>query len=411
MRYGAATWIDAAGHETAVAQAVEGDAIVLTVPREVLNNTLYPAVLDPVVSPEIDLGAIKSTVAGPSVAVVGTTYVAAWALGSNVVAQRVSAAGTLIDPSPVTVLTSNIGFRAQAVVSMNGTFVIAGQDNFMFHVRVMQPDGTFAAPESQTIYDPNQNMWFQPSGTLHLATNGSSYAALLAYAGNTDGGGDPSGQYEGIRLYRGTGPGAPTSMYVTPSAGWEEARSLATNGTDYLMLYWGDPTGIAPPVNRRAVYSGAGALVSSGTATCMGTALVWTGASYMAVSSASTDLVGCNVDASGVAVGGSFTLTSAAGTQSQPRAVFDGANTFIAWSDDRTGSADVYANWFTSAGAPLIPGDFPVANAANGEGVGGVTTSATGSALVGVTHFQSASLRFVSTTPVALGQPCMGAVD
>ncbi|NMO22269.1 hypothetical protein HG543_46550, partial [Pyxidicoccus fallax] len=54
-RYGRATWVDAAGRRTDVETTWEQGALVLRVPAGVLEGSAWPAVLDPVVSPEIAL--------------------------------------------------------------------------------------------------------------------------------------------------------------------------------------------------------------------------------------------------------------------------------------------------------------------------------------------------------------------
>jgi hypothetical protein len=50
--YGHGTWIDASGVKTAVSAHYRNGSIELAVPREVVERSAYPAVLDPVVGPE-----------------------------------------------------------------------------------------------------------------------------------------------------------------------------------------------------------------------------------------------------------------------------------------------------------------------------------------------------------------------
>ncbi|MEM9860098.1 MAG: hypothetical protein AAF938_00680, partial [Myxococcota bacterium] len=47
--YGAGTWIDAAGNETAIPLHFEDEALVLRVPDHVISQSVYPAVLDPII--------------------------------------------------------------------------------------------------------------------------------------------------------------------------------------------------------------------------------------------------------------------------------------------------------------------------------------------------------------------------
>lgn len=55
VRYGAATWIDARGERTHLDPVFAAGAIELRVPAHVVEHAAYPAVLDPVVSPELEL--------------------------------------------------------------------------------------------------------------------------------------------------------------------------------------------------------------------------------------------------------------------------------------------------------------------------------------------------------------------
>ena len=56
IRYGIATWIDAAGKRTIVRETFSGGTITLTVPASLVAASAYPAMLDPIVSPEFGNG-------------------------------------------------------------------------------------------------------------------------------------------------------------------------------------------------------------------------------------------------------------------------------------------------------------------------------------------------------------------
>ncbi|MET0401238.1 MAG: hypothetical protein ABW123_02495, partial [Cystobacter sp.] len=57
VRYGHGTWVDAAGQRIAVPARFEVDRIVLRVPALVVDGSSYPAVLNPIVSPELGMDA------------------------------------------------------------------------------------------------------------------------------------------------------------------------------------------------------------------------------------------------------------------------------------------------------------------------------------------------------------------
>ncbi|HMJ11227.1 MAG TPA: hypothetical protein VK524_07450, partial [Polyangiaceae bacterium] len=84
-RYGHATWIDARGVRTPVDARFDRDqsAIVLAVPAALIERSAYPALLDPIVSPEKELDA--PVVGGqigeqthPSIAYGGGVFLIAW---------------------------------------------------------------------------------------------------------------------------------------------------------------------------------------------------------------------------------------------------------------------------------------------------------------------------------------------
>src|SRR4051812_32813379 len=76
--YGHATWVDAAGRQTAVQARWTGAGIELAVPADVVQSSRYPAVLDPVVGPDLgtDRPVLVPASAGldPDVAFDGTNF-------------------------------------------------------------------------------------------------------------------------------------------------------------------------------------------------------------------------------------------------------------------------------------------------------------------------------------------------
>ncbi|HYO55626.1 hypothetical protein [Archangium sp.] len=71
VRYGHGTWVDARGNRTAVPARFEAGSIVLSVPAQVVEDSAYPAVLNPIVSPEFGM---DDPVYGPAD---GSQYIAA----------------------------------------------------------------------------------------------------------------------------------------------------------------------------------------------------------------------------------------------------------------------------------------------------------------------------------------------
>jgi len=122
--YGSATWVDAKGVRSAVAAKVVGRSIELTVAASVLDQSAYPAVLDPSISPA---GALDGHVVKPATASMtqtfsnyyggsrgkmrltfdGTNYVAVWSdtrtFSQSLYATRIDETGKILDPTGIRV--------------------------------------------------------------------------------------------------------------------------------------------------------------------------------------------------------------------------------------------------------------------------------------------------------------------
>jgi hypothetical protein len=128
VRYGVATWIDAAGQRVTVSAAYQDGAISLHVPAEVLDRSAYPALLDPIISSEIGIDTPVVALAAtderaPRVAFDGTNYLVVYTddrpLAPGYYATRVGPTGTVLDPDGILV-------AAQSVAGSGATVVWAG---------------------------------------------------------------------------------------------------------------------------------------------------------------------------------------------------------------------------------------------------------------------------------------------
>ena len=112
-------WRSADGGEWAIPAVFDGGRIHLTIPDSVVDRTVFPAVLDPTLGPEIAIdtpiyGVTPYSQTTPSVASNGTDYLVVWSdyRGSNVgtasdiYGARVSSAGALLDNAGIPICTS-----------------------------------------------------------------------------------------------------------------------------------------------------------------------------------------------------------------------------------------------------------------------------------------------------------------
>lgn len=131
LRYGEATWIGADGVRAPVALRTEPDRLVLSVDEHTLATTRFPAVLDPVISPEISFDTPTLGPGGgadPQVAFDGTNYLAVW-VDRTVRGARIEAAtGKLLDPTGFVIAQD---FGPSDIVSNDSPSVAYDGTNFL----------------------------------------------------------------------------------------------------------------------------------------------------------------------------------------------------------------------------------------------------------------------------------------
>jgi MYXO-CTERM domain-containing protein len=139
LELGDGVWVDGHGTRTSVPARVHGSAIVFEVPGEIVERSVFPAVLDPIVSAEVvipgrpDGGTVGNDQIEFSVAASTTQYLVAWQDSRNglseIWATRVSAAGVPLDPGALQVAVGP-AFRDLPRVASDGTnFLIVWRDD------------------------------------------------------------------------------------------------------------------------------------------------------------------------------------------------------------------------------------------------------------------------------------------
>jgi len=156
LKMGRGTWIDSRGLKVDVPIAFEAGEIRFTVPAEAIAKSVFPAVLDPKISPEyepsptLDAGfaaqnsPLNSRVNRATAAAFdGTNYLVAWyddrAFTPIVMAARVSPSGELIDRAGIQIGTispqprfdQDDPMRSIAVVAGTGGFLVVWRDTYL----------------------------------------------------------------------------------------------------------------------------------------------------------------------------------------------------------------------------------------------------------------------------------------
>ena len=340
VRYGHATWIDAAGARTRVPAQLVGAAIELQVPSRVVDQSSYPAVLDPIVSPELGLDQPYVPTPGynstPDVASNGIDYLAVWAFGGTVRAARVSAGGVLLDP---------LGFQ----VSPNEcSYDLSCRCNLCQPIDAFQPvvawDGAAYLVAWEKI-DQTSATTVRSIAGARVTTDGMVRDPLAI------------SQVAGAR----TGPALAVRGAETLVV-WQDDRNSATTGLDLYGARIAAGGGVIDaadlPISTAAGDQSRPALASNGT----GYFVAWMDTRNNAISG--LDLYAVAVGGDGVPVGAELALSTAADAQVFPAVASDGTGYFVVWEDGRnraTNGFDLYGarvdsggNLLDAAGIPLV---------------------------------------------------------
>jgi len=381
VRYGVATWVDATGRRTEVRPRYDEGQIVITVPAAVIANSGFPAVLDPVLSPEqgTDNPVISAVVGGtqnPIVTWDGSNYLVVWSdcrdpFDGNtcgVWAARVNpTTGALVDPTGVPVvfndgytnffnLTSPQGVACEptqclitweANSSVSPTPLLKGR----FFIKATP---TAPGPEFTITSLPPDN-WAGGA----VAYNGSVYLvaySLLAPSVNTIVG----------NIVHSSGA-VDAQFVIAPSdadgngVGQHRNPAIATDGSNFFVV-WAEQYFVASANNYFELIFGQGVTgtgaLSASLATITPTteywnhgqlfttpAVAWDGVSHYVVAwsderagVSNTDIWAKQVSQTFVPDAVSFQVTADAGGQTAPALTTSGAGHLLAtWDDTRGG--------------------------------------------------------------------------
>jgi Thrombospondin type 3 repeat len=241
----------------------------------------------------------------PDVAYDGSNYFAVWQSEGDIVGARVTPGGQLLDPGGITITAAGNGQFIPAV-AFDGTnyFVVWGDQrdgvsSDIYGARVtpggavLDPDGILIAggPAGQSV----------PA----LAWNGTQFLVTWVQ------GFDNAPQHAMATRVSSAGTVLDSPALTLGNAALSPRIDVATNGTNYMVTWWGDgPLG--------------------------------------------GDVFGAVVENTGTA-GGAFVISDATGLQWLPAVASDGTDYFAIWSDGRFGDRDILGSRITAAGVVLDP--------------------------------------------------------
>jgi hypothetical protein len=343
--YEHATWIDASGtrtHVPAVWMGAPGArSIELVVPAALVNTSRYPAVLDPLVGPDLgtDTPVLTQATAGlePDVASDGSNYLAVFEDAQRIVAVRVDAAGHVLDGNWIDLgEDGKLQFDA-AVTYGGGHYLVAWWEDDGTDVRIrsrlLNQDGTLVGDGSVTL---SSEVGFD----VALAYNGSEFLASWIGYGETPGirvarvATDGQVVTGSERLVSSTSAGSHPSLAVGADnalVAWEESE--ASDFTHRVRAARVELDGdVLDPEGFRL--SGAESDENQAHIASDGDRflVVWHRASSSGLPGA---ISGAVVDAEGVVTAPAFPISRSTGEASLPSVAFDGEAFAVAWKDER----------------------------------------------------------------------------
>ncbi len=357
VRYGVATFIDAAGARTEVRPHFDAGQIVLTVPAQVVESAAFPAVLDPTLGSEfgIDTPGGGDTESSPGVGASGTNFLVAWADvrgGVNSVRGRlVSLTGALVGADSFVISTDTVDGSNDgtgAIVTWDGnTYLCTWVTNFSATIRGARVNASTAAVGA--AFDIDNNAIFKLGAPRTASNGGGETLVVWSQVGPQDG----SFEVWGVFILQGATAILGTSFRIEPGDGVNGVfgQSVATSGIDFFVANT-DFDAAAPGVSGRTV-SAATSLVGSRVRLTNGgstqnTAVAFDGNNYLVVFDDArrpggggggniNDLFGGRFSAAaGVLVDpiGGVPIHADSGTTDTwfPELVFDGSAYFLAYS-------------------------------------------------------------------------------
>lgn len=417
MRYGNATWVDAAGRlaDLPMRWDTARQLIVIRVPDAVLEETDFPAVLDPIIGPERDtstafVGPVGYLETAPTIARGATGWFVAWSdtrngRRSDVYGTRIADNGTVVDTRGIRVVGAAQN-QSEVALSAHGDGWLAvwtdersgGKDIFGAFVSgagLVSPANGFAiastgadetSPAAASDGTTALVLWsvggdvqaarIEGEGTVvPLGAISASGATELRPALALDP--SPGGRYlavwedssVGLRGARLTRAGAlvdATPLDVSAAPGLRMFPSVAWNGTSWVVAFSRQFSNFDVRATRVAAD---GTLLdpSDGVVLAVSAENQWDAAvscdgptcllTWQRGPPRAEDIVGRRFDATLAPIGAELNLGAAArGQTTSSSAAAPGGGWLVTFEDGRGGGLDIFAARVSSSGA-LLDGD------------------------------------------------------
>lgn len=364
--YSHAVWISGDGAAWSIAAAYDNGRIRLTVPESVVASSVYPAVLDPTISAEVDAdvpvtGTTGTNSQDPAIASDGTGYLVVWedernTADSDIWATRLDASGAIRDPLGIEIAQAK-GKQTHPAVAWNGTSYVVAWEDFKV-AGGTEADIAAATVSSATgAVTPLPAVAATSASETEPALAGGAGTALLTWSA----GGDIRGALFGGSFGPAFNIAATTAVEASP------AVALGADG-NYLVAWSEGPADTADLraqlVSTAGGLSGAALTISAGAGSQSAPALAFDGTNYAAVwvnnnagriSGGSLTIMGSRVSPTGTVLDthteglltvGGVNLTGKQAIPAEPAIACVASGCTLLWQDRRaiaTTSFDVYA--------------------------------------------------------------------
>ena len=386
VRYGAATWIDARGARTSVAvrYAAASGELALSVPGAVLDASVYPATLDPLISPESDVDAplfdshAYDTQLDAAVAWNGAAYLVVWEDHRDspdgdtceVHGVLVSPDGSLPLPQGITFSTNEGQDVAPAVGASGETFLVAWGSTDAAGARDLQ--GARVSGAGALLDAMPLEISSAPADQRRPDVSGSSDGFFVAWEDLRNGG---SNDIYGARVSPEGVVLDPGGVVVSSASADQSRPAMALNGTDFLVV-WHDlrngsrdiygarvsPAGATLDPDGIAITTAPSGQMFPDVASGSGDAMVV----WRDYRDGNHDIYGARVNPAGAVLdAGGITISTHSAKQEQPTVAFGAGSYLVAWRDDRIDFiGDIYGARVSPAGVNLDPNGLVLASGA-----------------------------------------------
>jgi hypothetical protein len=382
VRYGRATWIDAAGVRTPIAPQWIGGAATIAVPADLIARSTFPAVLDPTIGPEVGMdaplyGPASGAQQKPSVAwdVNHSMFLAAWedqraGATFDIYGARLNANGLSID-GPGLAISTAAGNQNHPDVAWDGvSFVVVWSDDrggvgtpdiyatrVDFTGAILDPTGfvVSAGPGAQTV--PTV------AGASFAATPGTS---LVAWQDNRTGSNNVYIRF--VSGGAGLAPEGPISAVVSHKV----TPDVAAIDTRFCVVWDDDRSGNHDIYQRQLTVGGAFITADTAVTTAATDQIqpavtnVGLGQFYSVWADGAAgahDIHGRIINPD-TTVGTERVISNAAGDQVNPVVTGNIVSTnkaFAAWTDFRAAPPAVYGSRLDGLGVAMDPAGIAIA--------------------------------------------------